>query len=287
MTDESKRKIAAALKQGQKNRNALAFYTEVGAKAQGEKAAKVAIIQAVKEWTGHPVKGGKLPISRNGCFVHYEPSLLFSSAQPHVDAIAKEVWAEKTSEIRARLKKFQTLMKDASSLTENLGALSIADKARLRPTSIDVTFENIEAKGREHLEKNIIKSIGSVNSTLTSCQVLIAELEDAIARCKAELGNRQEKAGRPRDEAKYKVAEGFAVLFAKVTGEKPTFSQDPNGYHGKFTPALRDLFDAIGWESTDLEAPATAACKAVRMEDIDAPINKTLGGLLGLTEPST
>ena len=56
----------------------------------------------------------------------------------------------------------------------------------------------------------------------------------------------------------------------------------PIWLYGKFTPALRDAFNCVGWKGRSLEGPATNAFEALVAEDFDLPIDARHPKRIGL-----
>jgi hypothetical protein len=83
--------------------------------------------------------------------------------------------------------------------------------------------------------------------------------------------------GRSRNEAAYAVALELARLYAKVTGKRPTYAEGADGLSGEYTPALRNVFDALGWKKTNLRGPAEAARDAITEGDLEYAVNRLLG----------
>ena len=253
-----------------------AFRNKLLTKIQGEKAAQEVIIQAIESWTGHSVNGiGQIPMVRNGEHVGYFSTPLASMMSPSHDAreVAREVWAENTPTIRSRRTAYQKLLGTLEAVANQIADMDIETRSHI------FSLKETNPTG---LEEKLVLAMGSVASVAIAAKVLAVELQEAITRCDDVLVSRSSGRGRPRQEARYRLAEGFAKIFAKATGDRPTYSEDENGLHGKFTPALRELFDAVGWEDSDLSGPATAACAAVNEADLEIGRNSSLGGILGL-----
>ena len=93
---------------------------------------------------------------------------------------------------------------------------------------------------------------------------------EEIAKLKLQIKKRPSKgAGRAKDEAAHRVAMEAAKLYAKVTGSKPTYSEGPSGVSGKYTPFLRDVYDAFGWTERSLRTGAEAAISALEPSDFE------------------
>lgn len=271
MSDEGIRNVAAGLRKAGSRAEAQAFKDELEIKVQGEKAAHEVIIRAVETWTGHPINSfGQLPMVRDGEHVGYMSTRLASMMYPlhDVTKVAREVWAEKTPTIRSRRNAYQKLFDTLESALNQIGEMN---------TDAIVNLPSTKKSDPANLEEKLVLAMGSKKSVIIGSSFLTAELQEAIGHCDTILASRSSGRGRPREEAKYKVAQGFAKIYAKVTGERPTYSEDENGLHGRFTPALRKLFDAIGWDGVDLAGPANAACQSVEKEDLDFKKNSTLG----------
>lgn len=134
-------------------------------------------------------------------------------------------------------------------------------------------------EGRAALETRIIREIGIIEASTISLFALMQAASTELDRLEAKLeALNMGKRGAPRNEAAYAVALELARLYAKVTGRKPTYAEGPDGLSGEFTPALRNIFDALGLKA-GLRGPATAARDAITDEDTKYEVNRLLGML--------
>lgn len=286
MSSDSKRKIVKALMAPSKNSEDVR--AKVLKRIEGENAARQSIIRSVEKWTGHRVdERGRVPVVRNGVLIGHNINFLssvynstFSPVSDPIGIVTKGVWAEDTKTLKERLIQYRKLRAAIMSALDELAEMPLENLWGIRDGSAPLTQE---------IEDKVLFSIGYKESFKASTFGFLRDLAQAIERTQIELDKRPSSRGRPRNEARHLVAKELAALFVYTTGEKPTYSSGPSGYSGKFTPALDELFSALGWEA-DLEGPAKVAIEAVLPEldkqRINAEPKGILGGLLGLHQSS-
>ncbi|WP_133065713.1 hypothetical protein [Mameliella alba] len=196
---------------------------------RGEKAARTVILRAIETWTGHGLdEVGGLPIVRDGHFLGYDSGLAAMLTDP-IQTVTFGIWTEDSSALLARLKEYKRLRNSLIQVQSLLTNMDLAARLRIRRASHPESGS---------LQEKIINSLGSQEAVLFSTRQLISEIDREINSLEREIYSRGTMRGRPRIEARYRVAEQFAKLFAKVTGERPTFSEGPDGLSGKFSPKL-------------------------------------------------
>lgn len=117
------------------------------------------------------------------------------------------------------------------------------------------------------VEANVIEALGATTACHTALEMVldgIVSLKNLKAR---QLATYPKGPGRPRIEKHYAVARELAEIYNLMTGETPTFSQSGALLHGRFTPALRCVFDTLGWNEIDLSGPAEAAVAKFKSTD--------------------
>lgn len=254
-------------------------------KSQGESAARDLVFRAVEDWTGHAVdEFGALPIVRNGIFQGYTSSLADMMLGGAVNAVGRSVWADDTKALKDRKETFERLIKAISQVQEHLNELKLDEAWRLNiaaPSNSRKLMAEPHLPHEWSLEEKVIFSVGYLESAKISLDALTASARQTVGETEKQVSQRPKLRGRPRSEAKYATALEFARLYYRLTGEVPTYSEGTDGLSGKFTPWLRGLFNAIGWNGASLEEPAKAAIAAVEAEMDEPPESPDIAGLLG------
>lgn len=268
MSEEGVKRVAEAL-------TTRGFADEVSKKAQREIAARAAIIRSIEKWTGYvPNEMGWVPLVRHGKFIGYEEGVNYLDVG-HADRIKRVtfgVWSEDRKTLQLRLEHYKKLRDALGDVLRNIADMSDENVLRI-PMGEYPSQDDIHAK--------LLFSIGYISATWRASIKLSENLNKAIGALEHKLGEHRSTRGRPRSAERYDVAREFALLFQHITGERPTYSKGRDGFSGKFTPALADLFKAIGWQSSNLEGPAKAACEAAKAKEIWHPKNRQPTGLLG------
>ncbi len=118
------------------------------------------------------------------------------------------------------------------------------------------------------LEGRIVDALGADVAAYMGLEVIEIGVIEQIAYLKHEIDERPaKKAGRAKDEAAHRVALEAARLYVKVTGETPTYSENQGIPYGKYTPFLRDVYNAFGWKERNLRTGAEAAISALVRND--------------------
>lgn len=239
--------------------------------------AKRVIYSAVSDWIGETVtEGSDVPIVRDGKTVGYLPKDLFGSDQ--VEKVTSASKTESKREFENKVERFAKVTAAADALMNSLNKLSHLERATLNYGPFEFS-----RKTNLPVEERIVREIGYLYSALIACSSLKSQSETAQKDALRELEIRRTGVGRPRNYAAYAVALELARLYAKVTGKRPTYSEDPNGVSGEYTPALRDVFDSLGWGDISLSGPAEAAKSMITDEDLDHPKIGPMGGITGLS----
>ena len=91
----------------------------------------------------------------------------------------------------------------------------------------------------------------------------------------------KKRTGRKQHAKKYWIASELARFYVATLNEKPTFAMTDYGEpSGRYTTALRDIFEIYGLEGRDLRGPAVKAiANAPALMRAGTGVN-ALGGLL-------
>lgn len=259
---------------------AVNAYAKLAKKFQGEKSALEVIYSAAEKWTGHPAsRDTGLPIVRNGEVVGWiSGDGLLGQTSPTAESVAKAVWIEATEDLKKRLKAYKKFQKQLEDFAQTFNALSDDQTAHI------YRDRKLYEVNTGSLEEKIIDTIGPTKAMTSCIGSLQTALKDSAERCEAELASRpvNQGPGQSRNEERHQAAIALAKLYARMTGERPTYSQDKNGLHGPFTPILKEVFVALGWPEADLSGPADSARNSISDEDMDYGTNTPMGGILSL-----
>lgn len=233
--------------------------------------AKDAIYSALTRWVGETVhQDGAIPMVRDGKRIGTLQQTILGQGR-EVDDIVAASKLKKASELRRLRDDYNKLSKLAVKLTNGLANLDTMDLFKLGSAPRKVTYDT---------ETKVIRAIGTIPSLLISLPDLLAALEQQTNDIDKKLDTSGAALGRSRNEAAHGVALGLAKLYARVTGKRPTYSEGPNGLSGEYTPALRSVFDALGWKTVTLKSPAEAAISQITDEDLQPYVNALSYGLL-------
>lgn len=264
------------------------FEQEIEAKkrspAEGNNAvirAEEVIYAAISNWTGIKVtRGDSIPIVRDDRKVgelRDNPHTVLSRCP--VEHIAKASMTVQKKELKRKIKALKGVKKTTVALIEALGVMTNTDRFQLETSTwpaMNVLRDRIVPS-----KERLIREIGLVNSAQISAIALFKTATTQLDEVQVELEKHEVKRGPHKNEAAYAVALELARLYAKITGKRPTYSEDtsqkPIVYGGEFTPELRAVFDALGWEF-GLRGPATEAIKAITETDLQYEEIR-LGGL--------
>lgn len=239
-----------------------------------EKQARCVIYAAVSRWAGLPVEPeGRIPIVRDGQIVEWRGTLLADPAQPILRAANLAPVARLKTE-RTQLK---ALLDAAEAVRQSMEQLEVEFILTL-----DRTWRSGERGMGEPVD--IVHALGIEQALNVSLHGAMQNIRERLKEIDEELTLQPTGRGRPKIRPAHEVARTFAQLYAQVTGKRPTCSVSDSIVSGEFAPALRDLFDAFGWKSTDIRGPGNSAVAAITDEylRICGPKNRGLGSLFGL-----
>jgi len=261
VTDAMK-KVAKALIEAKIRSDIGAEVRSITEKQQAIIRAEAAINSEIGRWTGTDVgTGHTVPIVRDGKQVGTLPGTILSgSAAAKIAALSL---LDPKAEVDRKRAASNRVADAARALIDALGDMTWADRAGLE-MRFGAFSENALRGDQLSLQERVIREIGIVESSIIAAKALITKVEKQVQDLKGPKSGR----GRPKNEAAHAVARELALLYAKVTGKRPTYSESPDGLSGAFTPALRRVFDALGWSATALKGPAEAAVAAVTEADL-------------------
>jgi hypothetical protein len=246
---------------------------EQSKKRSARSNAEDVIYSAISDWIGEKVTvDSPIPIYREGKRVgEFDATMLGKNFT--VGKIIDSADELNIRELQTKITDFEKIASMAEALNHALEKLEITDFHAL-DFGYGETFSH-------DVDERVIKAIGRSQATLISSKLLASSLHREIDQMKKEFEQRGSRVGRPRDEAAYRVALGFAQLYAKVTGNFPKYSENRNGLSGPFTPRLRDVFVALGWEDRTLRGPAEKACGQITDADFEYARTRQSLGILG------
>lgn len=264
MTD-AKQRIVKALVEGEAQRRADDETRAYAEKQHAITRAELVVLSAIGLWTGEAlVPGDPIPIFRDGKRVATIPQHSFEPNRARV--VAEASLTEDRSEINRKIKALKSASGAADELIRALAAMTYMDRLSLETKCEGIGQFGVRA-AHDPLEIRLIHEIGPVVSAVVAASAVASTAKTEVGELEAELKKRETKPGRPRNEAAHAVARELARLYAAVTGKRPTYSEGPDGLSGQYTPALRDVFDALGWEATALRGPAEAAIAGISEAD--------------------
>lgn len=192
-------------------------------------AATEVIYSAVSGWVGWELKiGDWLPVVRDGKQVGRLGS--FQPRDP-VDVILRAASLRTVPDLKAERDKLLALLEATRSVQSAATAFSLREQFDLDATWPEKTYQGAEPV-------DLIHAVGLWKSLRISIHGVIFNAERRLAQIEEELATQGKTTGRPPNRPIYEVAREFAFLYARVTGKVPTYSKDPNGYSGEFSPAL-------------------------------------------------
>lgn len=228
--------------------------------------AEEVIFSALSDWTGCECGPGKaIPIIREGERVgQIHPSGIRDNSARKV---ASASLTKHASELEGKISRLRSITETSAALTEAVNELSYGERARLTAAS-SVSLDKLRNWHSLPLEERIFREIGSVKTLYGAIGLIVEACEQEVKTLGEELSKREKRRGRPKNEAAYAVAHELARLYAKVTGKRPTYSAGKDGLSGQFTPVLKDVFDALGWEGVDLRGPTESARDGISDDDL-------------------
>lgn len=256
----------------------LAAYSE---KRQAIIRAEAIIYSEVSRWVGFEVpNGGLVPIVRNGNRVGQLPATVLGNPARRV---AEAVLVEGKGEIQRKKQHYSAIFEGCRGTLRALFDANMIDRIDLE-VSARLHASKDTGEGRAALETRIIREIGIIEASTISLFALLEATSAEIERLESKLeaiktGTR----GAPRNESAYAVALELAQLYAKVTGKRPTYAEGRDGLSGEYTPALRNVYDALGL-SVGLRGPATTARDAITDDDMRYETNHLSGLLASMSD---
>lgn len=226
--------------------------------------AEGAIRTAIRNWSGgHEADAEGLPVLREGKV--YRHSVAFTDP---VKSVLSASVTPSDPEKKKREERLERIAAAALSVVDAIVELPPEERSYIRCSEIPPSIE-----GR------VVNALGSDIALVQAAYQTAIAARQSIALQRKVWGGAKRKRGAPRHEAAYAVARELAKIYAKITGRPPTYSEDENGLSGEFTPVLRDVFDALGWQGRQLRGPATAAIKSVTEADLAFTAPMPFGGL--------
>jgi hypothetical protein len=274
---EGIKKVADALSRTMSEDEVRAEIQRLEEKKHAKKKAEEVIYAALGAWTGADCReGASIPIVRDGRTVGWiHQSILGSNA---VEKVTEPSLLEEKAALEDKKAQFQRVAESSEALLDSLGGISAPNRIRLE-VSGGVSINNLGRWKSMALPERLVGEIGTVSTAVIAAQSLSACAREEVEEIDRQLDEWTGQRGRPRYIALHAVALELARLYARVTGKRPTYSEGVDGVSGEFTPVLRDVFDALGWEKMGLRGPAEAAKEQITEEDLryeESPI----GGLL-------
>lgn|GEM_PF-1727271 len=252
------------------------FYQQVSDQANAKNAVAKVIYSAVSSWIGWEVRENDwLPVVREGKQVGRLGTFLPSEP---VDLILRAASTRAIPDLKAERGRLVAFLAAAKAVQSSAATFNIREQFDLGRT-----WPEKNSRGVEPVD--LIHAVGLWESLSISVHGVILNAESRLAEVESELSAQGTSLGRPPIRPTYEVAREFAFLYARVTGRTPTYSKDPNGYSGEFSPALEALARALGWEGRHLRQPAEQAVKAVTPEfihSVEPQKTGLLGGVFGL-----
>ena len=222
-------------------------------------AAREAIYSALSQWTGEEVnEDSDVPVVRNGEKVGQltTGTVLRGS---DVDRVVNASQNPNSSELKSKSAAIRRARDYAFEMLASMEHLSGYDFASI----------SLNNKGlRQDTSDRVIDAIGLQESVYKSANKFVAGADAELEKLEEKIANYPKSSGRPKNTAAHDVATELGRLYAKVTGKRPTYGEGKHGLSGEFTPVVRDVFDALGWEDVGLRGPIEAAIAAITDEDL-------------------
>ena len=243
-------------------------------KSNARKNAESVIYAHVSDWVGEELEVGRaIPMPRE----HDKgvTNIMVASAMgsvPQVWAILEASKLLDTPALKTNLSTLEKIQENAANMRRMIAKLDAGMMAKAK-----VAARNLQPS----LEGRIVDALGADVAAYMGLEVIEIGTMEQIEFLKAEIKFRPfTGAGRARNEAAHRVALEAARLFAKVTGEKPTYSESQGMLFGRFTPFLRDIYDAFGWKRRSLRTGAEAAIASLTADDFGQKQNSALDPFL-------
>lgn len=228
--------------------------------------ALAAIYSAVSRWSGVKAQGGHIPVVRNGSVVNTLPDATFQNAlapqPPLPEQVVDAAFTQGATELRRERAGLVRLIASLERARKDLQALVPGGK-----WVFDATWDKVDDWMPDKVV-GVVHALGLTDVLHASAHGVIFNARQRIRYLDLALAELPTGSGRPRDAAAHLVGARYGRLYSVVTGKVPTFGESPDGLAGEFTPALRDLFDALGWHRKSLRGPAASARAAVTDAEI-------------------
>lgn len=221
-------------------------------------AVRDVILASAGKWVGAELSDLRFPIVRNSEVVRW---LDASESSRFVDGIIYAGMVPPIAVLKTEKQQLERLLTALESVVRSLDEIDIEFSSALHGTWSDQGWSYGEPV-------DIIHAVGLTTALDVSIHGTITNVRRRLLAVDAELSAQPRNVGNKPNRPAYAAAKSFAELYAAMLGAAPTLSVSDSMYTGKFSPALRDLFDAFGWEKTDIRGPAKAAIEAISADYI-------------------
>lgn len=258
-----------------------ALHAEFDARSNAETSATTVIFASLSAWTGFPCRqGAPVPVVRDGEVVAELQGTIANTLAGitcPAAAILQQAFVPSVQTLKGQKQEVTALLQSLEATLDGIRQISFSSSA-----SLTRTWD--ERDGPTNKDADVVHAVGLQEAANIALHGMAVNCRRQLRHIEYQLEGLEGRPGRPRDIAAYRVAEGFGKLYAQVTGRRPTYGEGPDGMAGEFTPALRDLFNALGWRGRSLRGPATEAINAITDDIIKSalPIAKknSMFGLL-------
>lgn len=281
MDDEKRDRLTKALIESEVRREYRASREAELKKEEVRSKAKQVIYDHITNWVGRTISPGeKIPVVRNGKEVgefHGAGLAMFLDSSDPVDRVLDA--AEKQispKQLKAKLSRLQKAEQNARKFIASFQEFTSTEWALIGCRGADELPSELKAR----TEYRVLEAVHYSVAAPISVQVLCEGIKKEISDLQQALDSFPKKPGRRRDEKRYQVALGLAKLYARITGNRPTYSQNENGLHGEYSPALGDLFACYRW--TSIKSQAEYARDCITEEDFEYPKMYPMGSILAL-----
>lgn len=228
--------------------------------------ARDVIYASISTWTGFQWKDrGSIPVVRKGQLVNSVPGLglgnALASPLPLPDHVIDAAFTPNATELKKKREGIEALIASLEAVRAAAAALDVNSW-----WGLGATWDNRDGPTDQVVD--IVHALGLGKSFNASLQGLMFNAKQSLRFLDYELNEVGTGRGRPKDTAAHLVASRYGRLYAIVTGKRPTYGESPDGMAGEFTPSLRDLFNALGWQKKSLRGPAESARNAVTDSEI-------------------
>ncbi len=230
----------------------------MGEKSPEEIAVERAIFSGVRKWTGEQASSESgIPIRRGDKIVYRHNTVLSGFDGNMFSRLMQASQLRTAGHLRRRAKTIKECLSSIRTAASMFDQLDIEAKIGSWPQI---------SSGA--LECRVISAMGSWVAFPAAAQSVIESLETQLKQLDTEISSLRSGPGRPVDRAARQVAMELAKFYVEVTGKKPTYAEDGDGQYGDYTPVLKNVFIALGWEKLTLSGPAKAAVGEITDEYI-------------------